>query len=66
VCGAVSLFAALIYLFASGIEQLGWPAWLRIATFVIISGIFAWLLKRISDTVSARSQEWFPRENDES
>lgn len=66
VCGAVSLFAAIIYLFTSGIEQLGWPSWLQIAAFVIISGIFAWLLKRISDTVSERSQVWFPQEKDES
>jgi hypothetical protein len=33
-----------------------------IAIFVGVSGIFAWLIKRLSDTVSGMSRYWFPED----
>lgn len=61
---AVALFAAIVYLFISGAQQLGLPTTAMIAIFVIISGIFAWLVKRITDIVSGMSQRWFPEQED--
>ena len=62
----VILFGALIYIFVQGAEQLGLSSLGQIAILVVISGIFAWLLKRISDAVSSLSHWWFPNEHDES
>ena len=62
----VILFGALIYIFVQGAEQLGLSSLGQIAILVVISGIFAWLLKRISDAVSGLSHWWFPNENNES
>jgi cation transporter-like permease len=61
---AVALFAAIVYLFISGAQQLGLPSSAMIAIFVIISGVFAWLVKRITDMVSSMSQRWFPEEKE--
>jgi hypothetical protein len=61
---AVALFAAIVYLFISGAQQLGLPAAAMIAIFVIISGIFAWLVKRITDIVSGMSRRWFPEQEE--
>jgi CBS domain containing-hemolysin-like protein len=61
---AVSLFGLIVYLFIRGAEQLGLPLAVHIGIFVLISGIFAWLLKRISDMVSGMSQYWFPEDDE--
>jgi CBS domain containing-hemolysin-like protein len=61
---AVSLFGLIVYLFIRGAEQLGLPLAVHIGIFVAISGVFAWLLKRISDMVSDMSQYWFPEDDD--
>ena len=61
---AVSLFGVIVYLFIRGAEQLGLPLVVHIGIFVAISGVFAWLLKRISDMVSDMSQYWFPEDDD--
>jgi hypothetical protein len=61
----VSLFGALIYIFVQGAQQLGLSRLGQIVILVIISGIFAWLLKRISDSISSLSHWWFPDEEDE-
>lgn len=63
--GAVVLFGAIIYLFIRGAEQMKLPFIVHIAIFVIISGIFAWLLKRITDEVSELSRYWFPEDVDD-
>jgi hypothetical protein len=65
-CGAVSLFGSVVYLFIRGAEQLGWPPAAHVAILVIISGIFAWVMKRISDMISEMSQRWFPEESEDS
>jgi membrane protein implicated in regulation of membrane protease activity len=62
--GVVTLFGAIVYLFISGAEQLGLPLAVHIGIFVVISGIFAWLVKRITDMVSGMSQHWFPEDDD--
>jgi len=61
---AVALFAGIVYLFISGAQQLGLPSAAMIAMFVIISGIFAWLVKRITDIVSDMGQRWFPEQEE--
>ena len=60
----VALFAIFIYLFVQGAQQMGLPTIANIAIFVIISGIFAWLVKRLTDIISGLSRRWFP-ETDE-
>jgi hypothetical protein len=62
VFGIVSLFGVLIYLFTSGVQQMGLPIIANIAIFVIISGVFAWLIKRLTDIISGLSHLWFPEE----
>jgi hypothetical protein len=61
---AVALFGLIIYLFILGAEELGLPLAVHIGIFVAISGVFAWLVKRISDLVSGMSQYWFPEDDD--
>lgn len=61
---AVTLFGAIIYVFIRGAQQMGLPAVAHVIIFVMISAIFAWLLKRITDIVSGLSQRWFPEEVD--
>jgi len=61
-CGAVSLFGSVVYLFIKGAQQLGWPPAAHVVILVVISGIFAWLMKRISDIISEVGQRWFPGE----
>jgi hypothetical protein len=63
--GIVTLFGAIIFLFIAGAERIGVPSFVHIAILVVISGVFAWLLKRLSDTVSEMSHLWFPEETDE-
>lgn len=64
VFAAVSLFGLILYLFISGAQQLGLPPAANIIIFVGISGIFAWLVKRITDIISGMSHYWFPEEVD--
>ena len=61
----VSLFGVILFLLINGAQQLEIPTVGYIAIFVVISGIFAWLVKRLSDTVSGMSHKWFPNESDE-
>ena len=63
--GAISLFGLIVFLFISGAQQLDWPPAAHIAILVVISGVFAWLMKRISDTISTMSQRWFPQESND-
>jgi hypothetical protein len=65
VLGLVALLGLLIYLFIRGVQQMGLPTIANIAIFVIISGIFAWLLKRFTDIISGFSQVWFPEDDEE-
>lgn len=63
--GLVLLFAVMVYLFTSGIQQLGLPLVVNIGVFVIISGIFAWLIKRLTDIISNMSHLWFSEEEND-
>lgn len=63
VCVIVALFSLLVYLFIGGAERLGWPAWAYVVILVIISGIFAWLVKRLTDSVAGLSHYWFPEDS---
>jgi Ca2+/H+ antiporter len=62
--GVVILFGAMVYLLLSGAEQLGLPFSFHVAIFVVVSGVFAWLLKRITDIGSSMSRHWFPEDDD--
>jgi flagellar basal body-associated protein FliL len=61
----VSLFGLIIFLFIRGAQQLGLSPTAYIVIFVVISGIFAWLVKRITDIAASMSQFWFPEDSDE-
>ncbi len=63
-CLIVNLFGLLIFLFISGAQRLGWPPLAYVVIFVVVSGIFAWLVKRVTDTVSNLSRFWFPEDSD--
>ena len=63
--GIVSLFGLILYLLVDGAQRLGLSTIGYIAVFVVVSGIFAWLIKRISDTASSMSRIWFPEESDD-
>jgi hypothetical protein len=63
--GFVALFGAIIFLLLSGAQRLGLSTIGYLAIFVFISGVFAWLVKRISDTASGLSHLWFPEEPEE-
>jgi len=60
---AISLFGLIVTLFISGAQQLGWPPAAHLAILVLVSGVFAWLMKRMSDIIAAMSQRWFPEDN---
>jgi hypothetical protein len=61
----VSLFGLIVFLFIRGAQQLGLSSTAYIVIFVVISGIFAWLVKRITDIAASMSQFWFPEDSDE-
>ena len=63
VFGLVALFGMLIYLFIWGVQQMGLPTIANIVIFVIISGIFAWLVRRLTEIISGLSRVWFPEED---
>ena len=60
----VALFAVILFLLIRGGQQVGLSTTGYIAIFVVISGIFAWLVKRLSDTVSGMSRYWFSEEDE--
>ena len=61
----VLLFGLIIYFLVSGAEELGVSTTGYVAILVAVSGVFAWLVKRVSDTVSGLSSYWFSEETDE-
>ncbi len=63
--GLVLLFIALLFLFVNGAQQMKLPLIANLTIFVILSGIFAWLLKRLSNIVLGISYLWFSEEPDE-
>lgn len=63
---AVALFGGLIFMFVVGAQKMGLSTPVYIGIFVIISAIFAWLLKRVSDAASELSRAWFPEDTDPS
>ena len=65
VFAVVALFGLILFLIINGAQQLGISRIGYIAIFVLISGVFAWLIKRISDIASSMSHLWFPEEDDE-
>ena len=65
VFGIVALFGLFIYIFINGAEQMGLSTTGQIAIFVVVTGIFAWLVKRLSDVFSDMSRHWFTEEADD-
>lgn len=63
--GVVGLFGLIVFLFVQGAQQLGLSRLAYLAIFVVISGIFAWLIKRLTDIAAGMSQLWFPEDSDE-
>jgi hypothetical protein len=61
----VSLFGVIVFLFIRGAQQLGLSETAYVAIFVIISGIFAWVVKRLTDIAANLSNLWFPEDSDE-
>jgi hypothetical protein len=61
----VTLFGLIVFLFITGAEGMGLSPTGHVAILVVISGVFAWLVKRMSDTVSSMSHLWFPEEPEE-
>jgi hypothetical protein len=61
----VALFGLLVYLFTSGARLLGFPPEAWIVIFMLLSGVFAWLLKRVTDVVAGMSTLWFPEPPEE-
>jgi hypothetical protein len=61
----VTLFGLMVFLFTRRAQAMGLPVIVNLTIFVIISGIFAWLLKRLTDIGSGMSQLWFPEDEDE-
>lgn len=61
----VLLFGLIIFFLVSSAEEIGVSRAGYIAILVIVSGVFAWLVKRMSDTVSDLSSYWFSEKSDE-
>jgi hypothetical protein len=61
----VALFGVIVFLFIRGAQQLNLSGTAYIVIFVFISGIFAWLLKRLTDIAAGMSRLWFPEDSDE-
>jgi membrane protein implicated in regulation of membrane protease activity len=62
----VAVFGALVIMFIIGAKSLGLPPAGYVAVVVLISGVFAWLVKRLSEAVSEWGRQWFPEdESDE-
>lgn len=63
--GVVGLFGLIVFLFVQGAQQLGLSRTAYLAIFVVVSGIFAWLVKRLTDIAAGMSQLWFPKDSDD-
>ena len=61
----VSLFGGIVFLFIRGAQQLDLSGTAYIVIFVVISGIFAWVIKRLTDTAANLSYFWFPEDSEE-
>lgn len=61
----VSLFGVIVFLFVQGAQQLGLSRLAYLAIFVVISGIFAWVLKRLTDIAASMSRFWFPEDSED-
>ncbi len=59
----VALFGLIIFLLVRGGQQMGLSTTGYLAILVVTSGVFAWLVKRLSDSVSDMSDRWFPPES---
>lgn len=63
--GVVSLFGVIVFLFIRGAQQLELSGTAYIVIFVVISGIFAWVIKRLTDTAANLCHLWFPEDSDQ-
>ncbi len=63
--GVVGLFGLIVFLFVRGAQQLGLSSSAYLIIFVVISGIFAWVIKRLTDIAAGMSRLWFPEDSDE-
>lgn len=61
----VSLFGLIVFLFIRGAQQLGWSSTTYVLILVVISGIFAWVVKRLTDIAASMSRFWFPEDSDD-
>jgi hypothetical protein len=61
----VLLFGLIIFFLISSAQAVGISTAGYVIILVVISGVFAWLIKRLSDTVSGLSSHWFSDESDE-
>lgn len=62
--GLVGLFALIVFLFARGAQQMGLSTPAYIVILVVVSGVFAWALKRLTDIAAGMSRLWFPEDSD--
>jgi hypothetical protein len=58
----VAEFGALVFMFITGAGKMGLSTTGYVAILVLISGVFAWLVKRLSDTVTEWGRLWFPED----
>lgn len=63
--GLVGLFGLIVFLFAKGAQQMGLSTPAYIVILVVVSGIFAWALKRLTDIAAGMSRLWFPEDSDD-
>jgi hypothetical protein len=63
--GVVGLFGLIVFLFVHGAQQLSLSRTAYLAIFVVISGIFAWVIKRLTDIAAGMSRLWFPDDSDD-
>jgi len=63
--GLVGLFGLIVFLLARGVQQMGLSTPAYIAILVLVSGVFAWALKRLTDIAAGMSHLWFPEDSDE-
>ncbi|NJN97748.1 MAG: hypothetical protein HC875_28550 [Anaerolineales bacterium] len=63
--GLVGLFGLIVFLFARGAQQMGLSTPAYIVILVVVSGVFAWALKRLTDIAAGMSRLWFPEDSDD-
>ena len=61
----VAVFGVLVFLFIRGAQQMNLSRTTYIVILVLVSGVFAWLLKRLTDIAAGMSQLWFPEDSEE-